>query len=66
MNTNKVITVLNILLTCAMVVHVGVKLYLHGQHTEYSSPTYVELINAVYYVIPLLIINIGNIILKKR
>ena len=60
------IIVLNVLLICAMVIHVGVKMYLHGQHTEYSSPVYVELINAVYYMIPLLIINIGNLVLKKR
>ena len=49
-----------------MVIHVGVKMYLHGQHPEYSSPAYVELFNAVYYLIPLLIINIGNLVLKKR
>lgn len=66
MNRKKVIVVLNVLLICAMVIHVGVKMYLHGQHPEYSSPTYVELFNAVYYLIPLLIINIGNLVLKKR
>ncbi|MCI6676415.1 MAG: hypothetical protein MSG78_05890 [Clostridiales bacterium] len=66
MNRKKVIIFLNVFLICAMAIHVGVKMYLHGQHPEYSSPVYVELINAVYYLIPLLIINIGNFILKKR
>lgn len=66
MNRKKVIIVLNILLIFAMVIHVGVKMHLHGQHPEYSSPVYVELINAVYYLIPLLIIHFGNLALKKR
>ena len=66
MNRKKVIVVLNVLLICTMVIHVGVKMYLHGQHPEYSSPAYVELFYAVYYLIPLLIINIGNLVLKKR
>lgn len=66
MNRKKVIVVLNVLLICAMVIHVGVKMYLHGQHPEYSTPAYVELFNAVYYLIPLLIINIGNLVLKNR
>ncbi len=66
MNRKKAIVVLNVFLICAMVIHVGVKMYLHGQHPEYSSPAYVELFNAVYYLIPLLIINIGNLVLKKR
>lgn len=66
MTKQKVILVLNVLLICAMVIHVGVKMYLHGQHPGYSSPVYVELINAVYYLIPLIIINIGNLVLKKR
>ena len=66
MNRKKVIIVLNVLLIFAMVIHVGVKMYLHGQHPAYSSPVYVELFNAVYYLIPLLIINFGNLVLKQR
>lgn len=52
MEKKKVITLLNILLVIAMVVHVGIKMYLHGQKAEYSSPVYVELTNAAYYLIP--------------
>ena len=66
MDKKKVLTMLNILLVVAMVVHVGVKMYLHGQRDEYSSPMYVELINAVYYLIPLVAINIISLITKKH
>lgn len=66
MSRKKVIVGLNILLICTMIVHVGVKIYLHGQSPEYSAPAYVELINAVYYLIPLFIINVVNLILNKR
>lgn len=66
MNRKKVLIMLNVLLICAMVIHVGVRMYLHGQHPEYSSPVYIEVINAIYYLIPLLIINIGNFILRNR
>lgn len=66
MEKKKVLTLLNILLVVAMVVHVGVKMYLHGQRDEYSSPVYVELINAVYYLIPLVAINIMSLIIKKH
>ncbi len=66
MTKNKIIAVINILLVLAMVIHVGVKMYLHGQHPEYSSPAYVELINAVYYLIPLAVINVANWIWPKK
>jgi len=66
MNFKKAIVMLNILLVCAMIIHVGIKMYLHGQHPEYSAPIYVELINAVYYLIPLVLINVINFIIKKH
>lgn len=63
---NKLIVVINVLLLCAMVVHIGVKMYLHAQHPEYSAPVYAELINAVYYLIPLVLINVANWIWPKK
>lgn len=66
MNRKKVIFSFNAVLICVMIIHVGVKMYLHSQHPEYGSPIYMELINAVYYLVPLLIINIVNFVLKKR
>ena len=61
----KIVTVINILLLCAMVLHVGGKLLLHFQHPEYSAPAYVELINAVYYLIPIILVNLGYRIFQK-
>ena len=66
LNRKKVIVIINVLLICAMAIHVGVKMYLHGQHPEYSSPVYIELVNAAYYLVPLIIIDIGNRILRRR
>lgn len=66
MEKKKVVALLNILLIIAMVVHVGIRMYVHGQQEEYSSPIYVELINAIYYLIPLVAINIVGIIAKKH
>lgn len=62
----KVIILLNALLIIAMIVHVGIKMYIHGRHDEYGSPAYVELFNAVYYLIPLAAINIVGSIIKKQ
>lgn len=66
MSKKKMLTLLNVLLVAAMVIHVGVKMYLHGRQSEYSSPIYVELLNAVYYLIPLAAINIISLIPKKH
>lgn len=66
MNSKKVIIVLNILLVCALVIHVGVKMFLHVQHPENSAPVYTEMIYAVYYLIPLILINVIHFIVKKH
>ena len=66
MKRNKIVVIINVLLLCAMVVHVGVKLYLHTQHPEYSAPAYTELVNAVYYLIPLTLINAANWIWVRK
>jgi hypothetical protein len=66
MSRKKVVTAINILLSCAMAIHVGVSMYLHAQHPEYSAPYYTEIINAVYYLIALLVVNLVNVVLKKK
>jgi flagellar basal body-associated protein FliL len=66
MEKKKLLTLLNILLVVAMVVHVGIKMYLHGQQVEYSAPVYVEMINAVYYLVPLVAINVIGFLTKKH
>lgn len=60
----KIVVILNILLVCAMVIHVGIQMFLHSQHPEYSAPIYVELIYAIYYLIPLVIINAIKFFIK--
>ena len=66
MNYKKVMIILNVLLLCAMVIHVGVKVFLHGQHPEYSAPAYTQLIYAVYYLIPLAVINGIGFFVKNK
>ncbi|MGN1000090.1 MAG: hypothetical protein ACI4PO_11105 [Faecousia sp.] len=62
----KMIVLFNVLMLCAMVVHVGVKMYLHAQHPGNSAPAYLQVINAVYYLIPLALVNLGYLIWKKK
>jgi len=66
MHSKKVIVILNVLLVCAMVIHVGIKMFLHSQNPSNSAPAYVQIINAIYYLIPLLLINVIYFIIKKR
>lgn len=49
----------NILLTVAMALHVGISMYIHAQDVTNSAPAYVCLFNAVFYLIPLGIINLS-------
>lgn len=56
----KPIIVLNVILICAMLIHVGVKMYIHSKHSEYSSPIYVELVISIYYILALLVVNAFN------
>ncbi len=66
MTRRKIMIVLNIVLVLSMLIHVSVRMYLHGQHEEYSSPIYVELVYSVYYLVPLLVINFVNRFLQKK
>lgn len=66
MKTRIFITCLNVLLFAAMVIHIGVSMYLHGRQPEYSAPMYVELLNGLYYVIPLAVVNIVGLLINKK
>lgn len=61
----KVIRIANILLILAMMIHVTIAMVLHSQHPEYSAPASIEIINAIFYLTPLLIINIVCIFANK-
>ena len=62
----KVIMITNILLICTMVVHIGIRMYLHSLNPMNSAPTYAVLFEAVYYLIPILIINVINLFFKNK
>ena len=66
MKSKKIVFWINALLAAAMVIHVGISMFLHAQHPEYSAPVSVELINAVYYLVPIVIIDIVYLIIKKH
>ncbi|MCQ2417122.1 MAG: hypothetical protein MJ071_04840 [Oscillospiraceae bacterium] len=53
----KAIRIINLLLITAMTVHVTCAVIIHSKHPEYSAPAYVELFNAVFYLVPMAIIN---------
>ncbi len=60
-----VVATLNILLVCAMVIHVGISIYMHAQHSlTTSAPVYIEIYRSIFYMVPFLIINIGNLIVN--
>lgn len=65
-NIKHIIGSLNITLIAMMILHIGVKMYYHGQEIGNSSPVYVELINAIYYIVPLLIVNVVGLLMKKK
>ncbi len=66
MSKEKWFVLINVVLVCAMIIHVGGRMYSHSQHAEYSSPVYVELIYAVYYLIPLIVLNVLRIFLLRK
>ena len=66
MKVKKVIMILNLVLVCAMVIHVGTAWYHHTQHMSNSAPAHVTLIYSVYYLIPLAIINVIGLFFRKR
>jgi len=62
--SKKTIIRINIILFFAMLIHVGIKMYIHSNHSEYSSPVYVELVISIYYIIALFVVNFLNFLLK--
>lgn len=58
--------IINVLLVVAMVLHVGIAMFIHSQHRDWSAPAYLEIINAIYYIVPLIIVNIIGLIIRKK
>ena len=68
-NASKSKTVLffiNVTVFIAMIIHIAIKTDLHLQHPEYSAPAAVELLNALYYIIPLSIFDIVFLHISRR
>ncbi len=68
-NASKSKTVLffiNVVIIIAMIIHVAIRTDLHLQHPEYSVPAAVELLNALYYIIPLSIFDIVFLHIRKK
>lgn len=53
-----IILALNILTVIAMLIHVTAAYLIHRTHPEWSAPAYCEFINAVFYLIPLLMFDL--------
>ena len=61
---NIFLIVINVLLIVAMVLHVGISMFIHSQHTDWGSPAIVELVKAIFYIVPLIIVNIVGLIIR--
>lgn len=61
---NIILAVINILIIIAMILHVGISMYVHSQNTDWGSPAYLELVKAVFYVIPLIVVNIIGAVIR--
>lgn len=61
---NITLAIINILLVVAMVLHVGISMFIHSQHTDWGSPASIELIKAIFYIVPLIIVNIVGLIIR--
>lgn len=63
----KVFWTVNLLLLCAMVLHVGICWYSLSQDPlGNSAPAWVSLLNALYYLVPLALLHIGRSAYRRR
>lgn len=61
---NIILAVINILIIIAMIIHVGISMYVHSQNTDWGSPASLELLKAVFYIIPLIIVNVAGAVIR--
>ena len=63
----KVFWTVNLLLLCAMVLHVGICWYSLSQDPlGNSAPAWVSLLNALYYLVPLALLQTGRFAYRRR
>lgn len=60
------LTIINVLLIVAMLLHVGISMFIHSQHEDWSAPAYFEIVNAIFYIVPLIVVNIIGLIIRKK
>lgn len=62
-----ILILINILLIVAMLIHVNVAMERYAQDLSNSAPASVNWVYAIYYIVPLIIIDVGYfLIFKKR
>lgn len=61
---NIILAIINILLVAAMILHIGISIYIHSQQQDWGAPLYAEFIKAIYYVVPLIAVNIAGLIIR--
>jgi hypothetical protein len=49
-----------------MIIKISIAISIHLQHPEWSAPAYVEIVNGVYYIIPIIASLTVNVIYKKK
>lgn len=63
----KLFWTINLLLLCAMVLHVGIRWYSLAQDPlGNSAPAWVSLLNALYYLVPLALLQTGRFVYRRR
>lgn len=64
--TLAILILINILLIVAMVIHVNVAMEKHAQQLTNSAPASVNWIYAIYYIIPLIVIDVAYFLISKK
>ena len=63
----KLFWIINLLLLCAMALHVGIRWYSLAQDPlANSAPAWASLLNAFYYLVPLALLQIGRFVYRRR
>lgn len=66
MTFKKTLRLINIVLFCIMVLHVGVRMYIIEYSPDYYIPSWIAFFNILYYIPVFAIVNIVAHIIKKK
>lgn len=62
----RLVLILNILTVIAMLIHVTAAYRIHSAHPEWSAPAYLEFLNAVFYLVPLLLFDLICLLISRH